>query len=278
METWIKLYRKFREWEWYTDAVVSRLYLHLLLSANWETKKWKGITINPGELVTSIAMLSEELNISVRQTRTAIDKLIECHAIDKKTTNKYTLIKVLKYCNYQNTEELSDKQMTNERQTNDKQTTTTKELKNNRNIYNNYIYYSEDFGEITKAYENDIGVITPTTAELLKGFTEEFSKELILFAFEEAVKSNVRNIRYIEGILNTWKEKGVSSVEGARLATAEHRTKSTAMSKSAAGRTGIKKNFFRDYNPDDMSELELHLMKDRLNRKEEERSTDKNTD
>ena len=98
MEPWIKLYRKFKEWEWYGDVVVMAVFIHLLLSANWKPKKWKGITINTGEVVTSIASLAEELNISVRQTRTALDRLQECHAIDKQTTNKFTLIKVLNYC------------------------------------------------------------------------------------------------------------------------------------------------------------------------------------
>ena len=31
---WISLYRKFTEWEWYTDANTMRVFLHLLLKAN----------------------------------------------------------------------------------------------------------------------------------------------------------------------------------------------------------------------------------------------------
>lgn len=274
MEPWIKLYRKFKEWEWYGDVIVTAVFIHLLISANWKPKKWQGLTIDTGELITSIATLSKELNISVRQTRTALDKLQACHAIDKQTTNKYTLIKVLNYSKYQSTEDFGDKhidnQATNERQTNDKQTTTTKELKNNRNIdIYNYIYYSEDFKEVVNAYENNIGVISPAVADILKDFVTDFGKELIVFAIEEAVKSNVRNIRYIEGILRTWKEKGVSSVEGARLATAEHRTKLAAMPKPGVGRAEPKKNFFQDYD-NDISEFELEMMRQRMNREETE--------
>ena len=268
MEPWIKLYRKFKEWEWYGDVVVTAVFIHLLISANWKPKKWQGLTIDTGELITSIATLSKELNISVRQTRTALDKLQACHAIDKQTTNKYTIIKVLNYSKYQSTEDLSDKhfdkQTTNERQTNDKQTTTTKELKNNRNIdIYNYIYYSEDFKEVVNAYENNIGVISPAVADILKVFVTDFGKELIVFAIEEAVKSNVRNIRYIEGILRTWKEKGVSSVEGARLATADHRTKLAAMPKPGVGRVERKKNNFQDYD-DEISDFDLQIINKRL--------------
>ncbi len=270
MEPWIKLYRKFKEWEWYTDTNCKVVFLHLLLTANWHPKKWKGITINAGEVVTSVAKLSKEVNLTVQQTRTALDRLQASGAVNKQATSKYTLIKVLNYCVYQGFDvldnKLINKQITSEQQTDNKQITTTKELKNNRNIYNNYIYYSEDFGEIVKAYEDNIGIISPTVAEILKDFTKDFGKDLILFAIEEAVKSNVRNIRYIEGILRTWKEKGVSSVEGARLATAEHRTKSAAMPKTGAGRAGTKKNFFQNYDSDELSDFELQLMRDRLSR------------
>ncbi len=270
MGPWIKLYRKFKDWEWYGDVVVTSLFVHLLLSANWKPKKWQGITVDTGELITSIGTLSKELNISVRQTRTALDRLQACHAIDKQTTNKYTLIKVLNYCKYQGSDFLSDKhldnQTTNERQTNDKQTTTPKELKKYRNIdiYNN-IYNNSDFKSVVKAYEENIGVLSPTVCEILKGFMEDHPAELISLAIEEAVKANVRNIRYIEGILKSWKEKGVTSVEGAHLASAEHRTKSAAMSKSGAGPTvAPKKNFFSDYD-NGVSEFELELMQRRVN-------------
>ena len=47
---WLKLHRKISEWEWYTDGNTFRLFLHLLLNANFEDKKWKGITIKKGEL------------------------------------------------------------------------------------------------------------------------------------------------------------------------------------------------------------------------------------
>lgn len=45
MEGWIKLYRKFLNWEWYKDNNVKIIFLHLLLTANHKDKKWKGKTI-----------------------------------------------------------------------------------------------------------------------------------------------------------------------------------------------------------------------------------------
>ena len=46
------------DWEWYTEPNTARLFFHLLLTANWQEKQWQGITIHPGELVTSQSQLA----------------------------------------------------------------------------------------------------------------------------------------------------------------------------------------------------------------------------
>lgn len=81
-------------WEWYSDVNTSRVYFHLLLTANWEAKKWHGIVINPGDKITSFAHLAEETNLSVRAVRTAVDHLIATNYLSVKTTNKFSVITV----------------------------------------------------------------------------------------------------------------------------------------------------------------------------------------
>ena len=53
IETFVKLFRKFTEWEWYDDINVSRVFLHLLITVNWTDKKWKGQEIKRGSIVSS---------------------------------------------------------------------------------------------------------------------------------------------------------------------------------------------------------------------------------
>lgn len=56
--------RGLTEWGWYTEPNTARLFFHLLLTANWQEKQWQGITIHPGELVTSQSQLAKQLGLS----------------------------------------------------------------------------------------------------------------------------------------------------------------------------------------------------------------------
>ena len=105
---WIKLYRKFTEWEWYTDSYAVHLFLHLLLTANVEDKKWRGIVIKRGQVVTGRRMLSEETNIPEITIRRKLTILNCTGAISIKTTNKGSIITICKYDDYQASEPTSE--------------------------------------------------------------------------------------------------------------------------------------------------------------------------
>lgn len=92
----VKLKRNILEWEWYQDNHTARLMIHILLKSNYMTKNWQGITVRPGELITSIKNLSNELCLTENIIRTALSKLRKTGYISKQSTNKYTKIKLLK--------------------------------------------------------------------------------------------------------------------------------------------------------------------------------------
>lgn len=110
MEGWIKLHRKMVEWEWYNDNNVKILFLHLLLTANHKDKKWQGIIIKRGQKITSIQHLAEETKLTVQQTRTALNRLKSTGEITIQSTNKYSLITIEKYGDYQDCNEENNKQ------------------------------------------------------------------------------------------------------------------------------------------------------------------------
>lgn len=134
------MYRSFLDWEWYPDTNCVRLALHFILKANYRAKKWKGLIIDRGQLVTSRGQLSEETGLSEMQIRTAIDKLDNCGFITKSGTRKYTIITVCNYDLYQQAQDGFDngcqptdnQQTTSKQPTDNQQITTTKEYKKER--------------------------------------------------------------------------------------------------------------------------------------------------
>ncbi len=304
MEPWIKLYRKFREWEWYGDVVVMAVFIHLLLSANWKPIKWHGITLDIGEVVIGRRKLAEKLKISEQQVRTALDKLESTQVINRKITNKYTVVKVLNYCNYQGEHE-SNQQTTSKstnRATNKKgeenplvlsvckrcdvgnqpteqptnshkinqQITTDKEIKNNRNINieveeDARVRVREEIAKVINLYEQNIGVPSPITRDVLADLLSSHSADLVELAITEAAKANAHSVNYIEAIFRKWDSLGVTTVSAAMHAIAEHKSNANApkVVKRAAGATQQKKNFFQDYD-ENLSDFEVELMKKRV--------------
>lgn len=74
-EGYVRLFRSITSWEWYDDIPTFRLFTHLLLTCNWQEKKWHGHLIKPGQRVVSLKKLSEETGLSLQAVRTAISHM-----------------------------------------------------------------------------------------------------------------------------------------------------------------------------------------------------------
>ena len=97
----VKVHRKLVQWGWYQDYVVKDLFLHLLLTASFQESQWMGRTIEKGQVITSYAHLAEELGFSVKQIRTALNKLKSTGEVASESTNRYTIITVVNWEKYQ---------------------------------------------------------------------------------------------------------------------------------------------------------------------------------
>ena len=135
--SWISIHRKFIDWEWYQNDTVMRLFLHCLLKANWQDKNWQGQEIKRGQFVTSYRKLSVEIGLTIKQVRTALNKLEATHELTCKTTSQYSIITVNKYNDYQINDTQNDKRMANERQTDG--TLNNKKMTNERHTENKQI-------------------------------------------------------------------------------------------------------------------------------------------
>lgn len=199
MEGWIKLHRQILDWEWYNDINVKVLFLHLLLTVNYEDKKWQGIIIKRGQKVTSLGHLAKETQLTIQQVRTALDKLQKTQNITIKTTNKYTLVTVENYDLYQSYNDYITSNTTNEQQT------------NNNNIRNKE-YKKIRIKNIVVAYEEEIGHATPFILDVLCSYLDDLTEEMIIKAINIASTNNKKSLNYIKGILNSWINKGYKTV------------------------------------------------------------------
>lgn len=110
MSDYIKLHRKFLEWEWYRNENTKNLFIHCLLKANWKESKFEGNVIQRGSFVSSIDILANETGLTSDEVRTAIKHLICTGEITKQSTNKYTVFSVVNYDLYQPVSQAEPKQ------------------------------------------------------------------------------------------------------------------------------------------------------------------------
>ncbi len=104
---WVKLHRKLLEWEWYGDAHMVHLLVHLLLTASHEDRRYKGLTIKRGQVVTSIKELAEALGASETSTRRRMKRLKSGGFLTIKVAHRITTITICNYDSYQTKEKSS---------------------------------------------------------------------------------------------------------------------------------------------------------------------------
>jgi len=133
----IKLHRSILGWEWWQDTNTLKVFLWLLLNANWEDSRYKGIEVPKGSLVVGRKKMAESLGISEQSIRTALEHLKSTNEITIKTTNRFSVVTVTNWDKYQCCDlELTNKSTnkpTNNQPTTNQQLTTYKEYKNIRN-------------------------------------------------------------------------------------------------------------------------------------------------
>lgn len=97
----IVLQRKILSWDWYKDSNTKAVFLHLLLTANYEPGEWRGVKIKAGQRITSISKLSNELDLSFKEIRTALKHLQKTGEVACESTSQYTVITIKNYERYQ---------------------------------------------------------------------------------------------------------------------------------------------------------------------------------
>jgi predicted peptidase len=199
-DSWIKLHRKFLEWEWFETPEMVKLFIYILLKVNFRGKKWKGISVKRGQLITGRKQLSNDLNMSEQKIRTCMNKLKSTNEITIKTTNKYSVITVTNYDSYNvlndskqpTNNQQPNQQTTNKQPTNNQQLTTTKNNKKEKNVKNKN-EFDLIFDEFSKM-----------RVKIRKPLTDK-ARELILGKLDKLANDEKTKIKILEqSIMNSW--------------------------------------------------------------------------
>jgi hypothetical protein len=169
---WIKLHRKFTEWGWYQKSEMVHLFLHLLLMANHKDNIWQGQRILKGQLVTGRLKIKEKTGLSEQTIRTCLNRLEETGEITVKSTNRNSIITLIKYSDYQ--------KHNNIQPTTNQQLTTNKNVKKDKNI-NTHVFAKAKSARLLTNKKN-MQTINIETGEYEKEESKTKRKDIIELA------------------------------------------------------------------------------------------------
>lgn len=227
----IKLHRRMLEWGWYDDANTMRLFIHLLLTANYKDGVYRGREIKRGQCVFGRKSVSKALGISEQSLRTSLRRLESTSEITTESTNQFTVVTIANYDLYQGghepatNESTCDQPAINQQLTSDQPATNhIQEGKKEKKVRNEEILpaastrevshllpIDPDYAEVVQLYQAEIHPVTPTTGNDLGDWYDDVGKHALIYAITEAARNNVRSWPYIERILSNLKAEGCTS-------------------------------------------------------------------
>tara|TARA_R110000803_G_scaffold156365_1_gene220895 strand:- start:825 stop:1706 length:882 start_codon:yes stop_codon:yes gene_type:complete len=190
----ISIYRKFLSWEWFDDERSVKIFIYLLLKANWKRRRWRGQWIERGQFITSTVKLAAELNMNRTTVIRNLKRFQESGEIVIKADTQKSVITICKYDNYQiKNEEVEQREQQPKRQPkqqredsksnsegNSKSNTTNKGNKENKENKDNKVKGKPsflDFSNYLKKYlgEKKIKVSDPQIIEIAENFFNHYN-------------------------------------------------------------------------------------------------------
>lgn len=183
----ITLHRKIMDHPLFQNSKLFKLFLTLLFEANFEdkrflSKKYGEITIKRGQLITGRFKLAQLSHLKPSTVRDALVTLQKLAVIDIKPTNKYSVITIKNYSNYQDRRKNPRKSDTKTDIQNDIQSDIQNDNKmtqtNNDNNVNNDNNYPPEADEVNQLFKIFYETINPNINYSHKG-NRESAKWLI---------------------------------------------------------------------------------------------------
>ncbi len=88
----IKISRRLLNWRWYNNRNARLVFLDLLMKAAWCDDFYLGVQIRRGQAAATLTQLAADNQLTVQQTRTALDKLKSTGDITVESNSKFSII------------------------------------------------------------------------------------------------------------------------------------------------------------------------------------------
>lgn len=164
-KAFIKLSRSMLKWQWFAVDGMLNVWIYLLLNARYEDGYVFGVLVKRGQVIAGRKKIAIETGLSERTVRTCLSRLKSTNEIAIETTNRYSIITILKWEEYQSKKIKPTNQATNEptsdRPASDQQATTNKEYKEykerkNKDIKSNTAFIPPSFDQVLQyAFEKN---------------------------------------------------------------------------------------------------------------------------
>lgn len=219
LEGYIKLYRKVMDSPVWDDPNYLKLWMFCLMKATHKEREVlignQVITLEPGQFITGRKSLAEDLNKGMkpkfRQSEISwwryLNNLEKQEMLNIKKTNKYSVVTITKWGDYQ----INEQQMNNKRTSNEQQMNTNKNVKNDKNVK------KEEEVSPFKLFEENICMLNPLNRDSLIDWCEDLGDDLVIAAIKLGAKYNARSYKYVEDIFKEWVQHNIKTVEEARI-------------------------------------------------------------
>lgn len=198
---YVKFWRSFIDWEWFTEVNTCHLFQYCILRANRSDTEWRGIKIKKGSFITSRAHLATATGLTERQVRTALKNLKLTNEIDIQTTSQNSIITVNNYNLYQDNDQQNNQVTTNERPSSDQAATTDNNNKNNKNINNTTTTYNNE-----NLKNSDISDLDVNRIKDLDNYYGEYKNVHLTSKQLDALKALIMNDKALNEIINNLSE------------------------------------------------------------------------
>lgn len=168
---YIKLWRKIEDSFLMYDPDAIWLWIRLLLKANHKETEFmfngKKIVLKRGQFITGRKSLVDKHRISESKVFRLLKLFENEHLIEQQKTNRYSIISIVSYNQYNDNEHLSEQPVNNQRTTSEQPVNTSKELNNEKN---------DNISDTNKTRPKKTFYKNPPTTELMEYFKGRYLK------------------------------------------------------------------------------------------------------